>query len=73
VKAILEFTLPDDDWDFRVARCGVRFLQAWSEVKRQVHQKRKHGTMPKAVYEYVDELYTEMCRLEAETELEVGE
>jgi hypothetical protein len=58
VKAILEFTLPDDDWDFRVARCGVRFLQAWSELKRQVRQKKKHGEMPKEVYAYVDELYT---------------
>lgn len=43
MKAILEFNLPDDEYEFRAAVAGTRLLSHLQDIKELIRLHLKHG------------------------------
>ena len=50
MKAILEFTLPDEAHEHHVALNGARYLSALRDVDAHIHAVLKYGSAPPARY-----------------------
>lgn len=55
-KAILEFILPEDEWDFKAAQSGTKMRGLFFEIDQDLRNKLKHGhefKSPDEALEYV--------------------
>lgn len=55
MKAILEFSLPDDQYEFRAAVASGRLLTQLGEIKELVRLHLKHGD-PKDSHARIEEI-----------------
>ena len=61
MKAILEFNLPDDKYDFQVAVNGEEYLNTLLEIRERVRQIWKYRELTDGQYEIIDEVYVLVC------------
>ena len=59
MKAILEFTLPADDWEFQQARQGAEYRAVLSQTIEALRRYRK-GEHPPKVQEMLADIWTEL-------------
>ena len=61
MKAVLEFNLPDDKYDFQVAVNGEEYLNTLLEIRERVRQIWKYRELTDGQYEIIDEVYVLVC------------
>lgn len=61
MKAVLEFNLPDDKYDFQVAVNGEEYLNTLLEIKERIRQIWKYREFTDGQYDLIDEIYTLVC------------
>ena len=56
MKAILEFNLPDDQYEYDMASKGVAMYNVLWELKSELRSMLKYGDLPDAQYEIVEKI-----------------
>ena len=63
MKAILEFNLPDDQYEFDLAVDAREMYHALNDVRNYLRAKVKYEEMPADKWGLCDEIYQEFYRL----------
>ena len=72
MKAILEFTLPEEDHLFAVARQGADWAGAVEDFREWLRGQRKYTTLPPQVREWLDEAWDQLHFVLRDRGLELG-
>ena len=62
MKATLEFNLPEDNYEFDLARKAPELLINLENIKRQIRTCRKHGHNYASADELLDDLWENYIR-----------
>lgn len=60
MKAILEFSLPEEQEEFKDAVNGTKYALALHNIKNDVRSIWKHGELTEEQYEIVDKIYQQI-------------
>jgi hypothetical protein len=60
MKAILEFNIPEEDYEFRMAIDGHKYHSILADLVQEVRNARKHGHPFKSADEVLDWLWEEL-------------
>lgn len=61
MKAILEYSLPDDEWAFRVAVESSEVMSGLLDLRNRVRSRLKHGPEPDTAF--VEEIHQQIEEL----------
>ena len=56
MKAIIEFNLPDDQYEYELANKGGAMYHVLWELKSELRSMLKYGELPDAQYEIVEKI-----------------
>ena len=63
MKAVLEFTLPEDHYEFQNASRASEMALSLEAIKQLLRDKRKYGQLSGEIYKFLCELEDEILEL----------
>lgn len=69
MKAVLEFDLPEDNWEFQAAINGSKYKSAIWEYDQWLRSEMKYGELDKKIYEAYDTCRKELRKILEEDNL----
>lgn len=69
MKTILEFTLPEDEYEYENARDGKKFRLALEAITQKLRALRKYGEVGETTWTEVEQLVWALIREEGISEL----